>query len=409
MQSSIEDHQGLKIITMKLKTIFLAASAASALGIYAFTGNSGRKTSTNLDLPVESKTTPVTKPKIQAAILLDVSGSMDGLIEQAKTQLWNMASVMGRAKCDGVSPELEIALYEYGRSTNDVTKGFIKQITPLTTDLNLLSKELFSLKTDGGDEYCGHVIHTSLQELKWDTDASTYKVIFIAGNEDFRQGNISFTKACEEAKKKGVIVNTIYCGEKQQGINEHWLLAGECGNGSFTHIDHNAEEREIPTPYDSTIFALNNSLNGTYVYYGAFGSEKMEEQSAVDKMNYEKNKTAAAKRVEVKSKGGIYKNSSWDLVDAYNDDKAVIKKVDKKTLPVQLKGKTDDEIEKYVSTKAAERENVRKQIGEINVKRQAYIKQEKAKLSDTPTTLETEIERIIRQQAQKFRMKIEDQ
>ena len=28
--------------------------------------------------------------KIQVAILLDVSGSMEGLIEQAKAQLWNM-------------------------------------------------------------------------------------------------------------------------------------------------------------------------------------------------------------------------------------------------------------------------------------------------------------------------------
>ena len=56
-------------------------------------------------------------PKIQAAILLDVSNSMDGLIEQAKAQLWNMVSVMGKAKCDGVAPQIEIALYEYGRSS----------------------------------------------------------------------------------------------------------------------------------------------------------------------------------------------------------------------------------------------------------------------------------------------------
>ena len=37
-------------------------------------------------------------PKIQAAILLDVSNSMDGLIAQAKAQLWNMVSVMGKNK-----------------------------------------------------------------------------------------------------------------------------------------------------------------------------------------------------------------------------------------------------------------------------------------------------------------------
>ena len=35
----------------------------------------------------------VLTPKIQAAILLDVSNSMDGLIDQAKNQLWNMVNV----------------------------------------------------------------------------------------------------------------------------------------------------------------------------------------------------------------------------------------------------------------------------------------------------------------------------
>ncbi|HEY5771312.1 MAG TPA: hypothetical protein VIS75_01740, partial [Chitinophagaceae bacterium] len=35
-------------------------------------------------------------PKIQAAILLDVSNSMDGLIGQAKNQLWNMVSVLSK-------------------------------------------------------------------------------------------------------------------------------------------------------------------------------------------------------------------------------------------------------------------------------------------------------------------------
>ena len=68
-------------------------------------------------------------PKIQAAILLDVSGSMDGLIEQAKAQLWNMVNTMGKAKCDGsIAPTIEIALYEYGRSTNDVKAGYVKRL-----------------------------------------------------------------------------------------------------------------------------------------------------------------------------------------------------------------------------------------------------------------------------------------
>src|SRR6188474_663608 len=92
-------------------------------------------------------------PKIQAAILLDVSNSMDGLIEQAKAQLWNMVSVMGKAKCDGVAPQIEIALYEYGRPTDDVKAGYVKQLSGFTTDLDKLSQTLFNIQTNGGDEY----------------------------------------------------------------------------------------------------------------------------------------------------------------------------------------------------------------------------------------------------------------
>jgi len=144
-----------------------------------------------------------TIPKIQAAILLDVSGSMDGLIEQAKAQLWNMVTVMGKAKCNAGTPSIEIALYEYGRSTNDAKAGYIKQISPFTSDLDQLSQELFKLTINGSEEYCGQVIYTSLNELRWDTSSSSYKVIFIAGNEDFLQGSLHYTKACGLANKRG--------------------------------------------------------------------------------------------------------------------------------------------------------------------------------------------------------------
>ena len=109
--------------------------------------------------------------KIQVAILLDVSNSMDGLIEQAKLQLWNMVSTMGKAKCiNGKAPDIEIALYEYGRTTNAVKDGYVKQISPFTRDLDKLSQQLFNLTTMGGDEYCGQVIYTSLNQLDWDAN-----------------------------------------------------------------------------------------------------------------------------------------------------------------------------------------------------------------------------------------------
>jgi len=344
------------------------------------------------------------KPRIQVAILLDVSSSMDGLIEQAKAQLWNMVSVMGKAKCDNIMPQIEIALYEYGRSTNDEKKGYVKQIDGFTSDLDQLSKHLFSLNTNGGDEYCGQVIYTSLSELNWDPSPSNYKVIFIAGNEDFLQGNIQYTKACEEAKKKGVIINTIYCGDKQQGIREHWNLAGECGNGSFTNINQNEKTENIPTPYDSTIFVLNEELNGTYVYYGAEGVSKYADQSSMDKSNFEMGVAVAAKRIAVKSKSGLYKNTNWDLVDAYNNDSLVLEKIDLKTLPKEFQNKSRAELKAIVKVKNDTRSKLQKDISEINIKREAFVLKQKESSIKNVATLETEVERIIKSQAKRFNM-----
>jgi len=352
---------------------------------------------------------PHRQKKVQIAVLLDVSNSMDGLIGQAKAQLWNMVSVLGKATCNDVAPTVEIALYEYGRPTNDARAGYVKQINYFTRDLDEVSRNLFRLTTNGGDEYCGHVMYTSLTSLEWDSNPDDYKVIFIAGNEDFLQGDISYTQACAEAKKKGVIINTIYCGDRNQGIREHWNLGSECGTGSFTNINQNAEMIDVVTPYDTILFQLNIQLNGTYIGYGRTGRASMAKQEEVDKMNYGMNKAAAAQRVAVKGKKQLYDNSTWDLVDASQADPAIVEKVDLNTLPESLKSKSRAEIKQIVITKSNERTAIQKQIATVSAKREAYLTSQKAKQSTKTNeqTLETEIEKIIRQQAKKYNLVIQ--
>lgn len=347
--------------------------------------------------------------KIQVAILLDVSNSMDGLIEQAKAQLWNMVSVMGKAKCDNRPPDIEIALYEYGRSSNNPREGYVKQLSGFTGDLDGLSQTLFNLKTYGGDEYCGHVMYKSLKDLSWDTCSSNYKVIFIAGNEDFLQGDVLWTKACSEASKKGVIVNTIYCGDKMQGIREHWNLAGECGRGSFTNINQDAKMDDIATPYDNELFLLNEQLNKTYIAYGVAGEAKIAQQSEMDSKNYAMNKSVAAKRIAVKGKKELYKNTNWDLVDAADNDSLFIAKVDLKTLPANLQNMSRAELKAFVKEKNNQRVTIQKEITSLSTKREVFIASEKAKQAGATatSTLESEIEKIVKQQAQRFKMIIQ--
>lgn len=354
------------------------------------------------------QTTPENAKKIQVVILLDVSGSMDGLIEQAKSQLWNMVTVLGKAQCNGSTPKIEIALYEYGRSSNDEKTGYIKQLSGFTTDLDLLSAKLFQLKTNGGDEYCGQVIRTSVDELSWDMSRGNYKVIFIAGNEDFLQGKIQLTEACALAIQKGVIVNTIYCGDRMQGIREHWNLGGECGNGSYTNIDQDAKDEEFDTPYDSAMYVYNSKLNQTYIAYGEKGVANAERQEEMDVQNSALSKKAGLARVSVKARG-IYVNSSWDLVDAYSNDSTVVDKLNVDGLPENYRNKSKQQIRTMVKENATQRANIQKEIVRLNDLRNQYITNEKKKraAANATATLETEMERIIREQAKRYNMIIQ--
>lgn len=357
----------------------------------------------------ETLPSPTTDQKIQVAILLDVSNSMDGLIDQAKAQLWTMVNTLGRVHCDNkANPKIEIALYEYGTPRNDVRNGYIKQINDFITDLDSLSENLFALTTDGGDEYCGQVIFKSVQQLKWDANPNSYKVVFIAGNESFRQGNISFTQACTEAKSKGVIVNTIYCGDRQQGIREYWNLVGECGNGSFSNINQDHKIEDIATPYDDEIFKLNEKLNGTYITYGARGQEFYSKQEKMDVANSAMSKKAAIKRAETKSNSKVYNNAGWDLVDRAADNEAEIEKIDKKTLPDSLQNKTTAQLKVIVNQKKKERAAIQSKIIALNQQRQKFINDQKTTgVTGSVSTLETEVERIIKEQVKRFKMNIE--
>src|SRR5215471_803304 len=226
--------------------------------------------------------TPPKKPLVQIAVLLDTSGSMEGLIEQAKGQLWKIVNEFLKAKQDGQTPEVQVALYEYGKSSLSAQSGWIRQIQPLTTDLDKVSEALFALKTNGGDEYCGWVIKDAVANLSWSADPKVYRAILIAGNEPFTQGPVPYAESCKAAIAKGIIVNTIHCGSEAEGIAGKWQDGALLADGKYMVIDHNRAVVHIEAPQDKEIAKLSAELNRTYLAYGADGRRASARQAAQD-------------------------------------------------------------------------------------------------------------------------------
>jgi hypothetical protein len=218
------------------------------------------------------------KPLVQIAILLDTSNSMDGLIEQAKSQLWKISNEFIKARQEGIAPEVQVALYEYGKSSLSRESGWIRQILPLTTDLDKVSEELFALRTNGGEEYCGWVIKRAVEDLEWSPASDVYKVIFIAGNEPFTQGPVNYTESCKAAITKGIIVNTIHCGTEAIGVNTKWKDGADLADGKYLIIDQNRAVVSIEAPQDKEIAKLGVEINKTYLAFGRAGGEGAKRQ-----------------------------------------------------------------------------------------------------------------------------------
>ncbi len=388
-----------KIVAMAAGVAFL--SSGSLTDIRCSKNNTSGRDPFILNASLPSVNTNAKDNKIQVALLLDTSNSMDGLIDQAKSRLWNIVNTLTTLKYNGKAPQIEIALYEYG---NDGIRddNYIRQVTPLTQDLDLVSEKLFALRTNGGSEYCGAVIRDASANLNWDNDEKSMKLIYIAGNEGFNQGRVDYKDVISKAKNKNIYTSTIFCGSREEGIQTFWQNGASLGGGKYFNIDSDRKVVYIETPYDVRISECNSKLNSTYIYYGSHGSEYKNKQIMQDKNAEVQSAANFVERTVAKSKKNAYKNDHWDLVDKAEKDAGFISSVKEEELPAELKGKSKEEIKKAVAAKSAERGKIQKEIEELSRKRQEYIDAEmKKRGSNDADDLGKAIEKSVHELAQK--------
>ena len=320
-------------------------------------------------------------PRIQMAILLDTSNSMDGLINQARTQLWKIVNEFTSAKLGGEVPILEVGLYEYGNDGLPAEGGHLRMVVPLTSDLDKVSEALFGLTTNGGYEFCGKVIDVAIRELEWSTAGRDLKCIFIAGNEEFTQGDVDYKEACKAAAAKGVTVSTIFCGDHEQGVQTKWQHGAQLADGSYMSVDQQRAVASIATPQDKDLAQLSDALSKTYVPYGEEEQRKKfsQRQGQQDANAAKAAAGAAASRAGFKA-SILYRNSAWDLVDALEDGKVKLEDLKAEMLPEVMRTMSLDERKAYVAKVAAERKQVQEKIRKLGEDRTTYLAEQHEKL-----------------------------
>lgn len=396
---------------LRRHSLTLVAALGGATGVaYAAGWHSDTKSSPAPTVAIAQSQTPAVPDQlprdtvedtVQIALLLDTSSSMDGLINQARSHLWNMVDQMGRmtrvvnGKVRGV--KIEIALYEYGNSRLPSQDGYIRRVQPLTADLDKVSEQLHALFTQGGSEYAGQAIRQAVTELEWSSDPEALKFVFVAGNESFEQGPVSAAEAMAAAAQRGIHVQLIHCGSH----DATWEAAAKIAKTDLMTIDHNHVARHIPSPQDDELLRLGQELNKTYLAYGADGEASIARQMRADSSAAKLSKKVALERAQLKSKAS-YNNASWDLVDAVDKDGKFLEKASDDQLPAALRGKSLEEKKAFVAANAAKRAELKAKIAKLEAERNKYIAAEQAKLGgENAKSLETELMKSTKKAAAK--------
>lgn len=207
------------------------------------------------------------RAKIQVALLIDVSGSMDQLIAQAQGQLWKMANFLSQLRKNGQAPILEMGLISFGGVEYDQYET-VQLECPLVRNLDLLAERLFRLQASGSQEHCAVALQMALDSLQWSDQVQDLKVIIIAGNEPFDQGPLDYKEVCTVLNEKNILVNTIYCGDYQTGIQHLWKDAADLSKGIYANLHQNLSKDNMDTPYDVKIADLYRQYKNTLIPYG---------------------------------------------------------------------------------------------------------------------------------------------
>ncbi len=331
-----------------------------------------------------------TDDAIQIALILDVSGSMEGLIEQAKSQLWHIVNGINWSYDGRNAPRIELALYVYGEQGGGYRSGYVRQVVPFTTDLDWVADALYGLRTDGRYEYAGAAIQAAVTELRWSYRPVDRKMIYIAGNEVFDQGPVDSRDAIFQASRKGITVNTIYCGDDYKGRRQGWDDAAYEGGGSYMAINHNYREQyDYYRPYNDRLLGLNTRLNATYIPYGYRARTYRERQLEQDRRARRLGYGIYCERIIVKSSRAYYQ-PDWDLVDAYFLGVIRLEDINVNDLPPEMRGMNRREQHEFLARKARERQQIRSEIqgvaGEVRRTRPEVISAGTARPDRTPAT-----------------------
>ena len=341
--------------------------------------------------------------RVDLVFVLDTTGSMGGLIEAAKDKIWSIATTMARAQ---PAPEIRIGLVAY----RDRGDQYVTQVFDLTTDLDSMYAHLMEFKADGGGdgpEAVNQALQEAVERMSWNTQASTYKAVFLVGDApphmDY-QDDVKYPATLALATQRGIVVNTIQCGN-DSSATQPWAQIAALGAGDFLRVEQNGSAVAITTPYDDKLARLSAALDRTRLYYGdaTVQAEKRAKLAATSKLEEKASLAVKARRAtyNASASGAANLLGEKELVSEVASGRVRLQDIRTDELPAPLQALAPAAQAAYIHQHAAKRDVLKKEMEDTAAARAEFLQREVAASGGARDSLDAKLFGTLRAQAKR--------
>ena len=360
--------------------------------------------------PIEHIVAPAGIPKIDVVFVLDTTGSMSGLIQTAKDKIWSIATTMASAQ---PTPEIRIGLVAY----RDRGDHYVTKVVDLSDDLDSVYATLMDFEADGGGdtpESVNQALFEAVHNISWSQDSQAYQVVFLIGDApphmDY-QDEAQYPEIVTAALEKGIVINTIQCGEIPTTAGP-WTQIASLGHGKFFQVDQAGSAVAMTTPFDAEIATLSARIDETRLYYGSDEEKEVmaSKVAATDKLHKSSSLESRARRAafNMSAAGAVNLLGENELVEGIASGTIKLDELDEAELPAALKPMAPAEQEAYVGRLAGERADLQRQIRELADDRDSYISKKVEEAGGFKDSLDQKIYDAVSEQAGKAGLEYSD-
>lgn len=360
------------------------------------------RVSPSIDPIVAPVTAEAPAARLEMVFVLDTTGSMGGLIDGAKQRIWGI--VNGVMQESHASVRIGLVAYR------DRGDAYVTQVLPLTEDLDKVYTGLMDYSADGGGDTPEDVrtaLADGLSKAGWSTAAPDLaQIMFLVGDappHNNYNNTVDTLTTAANAVQKGIIVNTIQCGDMPE-TGEAWRAIAQRGHGQYFAIAANGGVQAISTPYDEQLGNLASKLGGTFISYGFAGEADAEAKRAsvlTQQADIETRVEAAPSAAKAeRAYNKVLSKDAYvgDLLQNIENGSVELETLDPANLPASLQAMSPDERRAEIEKRLAERHQIRSEIVSLSQQRADFIAAERKKKGGEESGFDVVVSKAVQKQ-----------